>query len=150
MSDLVSSAVGLALPVIAQVASVPDDRSAAIWWLIGLAAVAVAFNQISNAWLRITGRFQEKRGDTPDYQTRPRCEELHREITRTLIDMNAAHNTRTETLRREIKDDVGNIYDRIESKTQATTDRITELVRVIGDLSGQIKRLANGRSSHAQ
>ena len=148
MSDAVSSFIGLSLPVLAQLAPAGGDSNAAAWWLIGLAAVAVAFNAVSSAWIRITGRFQEKRGDGPEYQRREDCIELHKDLTTVLDRMNREHADRTEALRKEIKADISQVYERIEEKTDAQTSRLTAISQFMGDIAGQVKRIANG-GNHA-
>lgn len=146
MSDAISSFVGLSLPVLAQLAA-PDQDSAAIWWLVGLAAVAVAFNQIASAWSRITGRFENKPSGA-HYQTEESCRSLHKDLDHTLQTMNREHSERTEKLREQILLDLAAVYQRIEDKTDGMNVRLTTIAQAIGDLGGQVKRIANG-GTHA-
>ena len=148
MSDMLSTLVGLSLPVLAQLAAAPTDRSAAIWWLVGLAAVATAFNQVSSAWGRLSGRFQERHGDGPEYQRREDCQFLHKDLAAVLDRTNREHSERTEQLRKEIKHDISQVYERIEDKTEGINNRLTNISISVGDMAGQLKRMLNGGASH--
>lgn len=148
MSESLSGIIGLSLPFLAQLApapaGAPTEHSAAIWWLMGLAAVAVAFNAISSAWERLSGRFAERRGDGPEYQRREDCMAMHNGLTDVMQRINREHAERTEILRREIKSDMSSVYDRIESKTDGINNRLTGISQFMGEIAGQVKRIANG------
>jgi hypothetical protein len=116
MSDTLSAVVGLCIPVLAQLAPAGapgTEHSAAIWWLVGLAAVAVAFNQVASAWSRITGRFQERTGGDR-LVTEEMCRRQHDTSARAYKDQEATHSARTENLRVEIKSDFKGVHNRID------------------------------------
>lgn len=127
MTDFASAAIGISLPVLAQIASGFDNRSAAVWWLVGLAAVAFAFNQIVVAWRSMTQRFAERDGSGPRYQTAARCDELHRKIEAGMATVDERHSHRTDALRREIKADVEGVHS-----------RINDVLRAVSTLGGKI------------
>ncbi len=130
MSDTLSTLVGLSLPVLAQLAPAPDDRSAAIWWLVGLAAVAVAFNQIATAWGRLTDRFSS-RPTGAGLVTDDRCRFEHEKVGKAMERIDANHVARSEDLRQEIKSDIKGVHARID-----------DVLRAVSDIGGQIKHLA--------
>lgn len=127
MSDLVSAAGGLSLPVIAQVAAQADGASSgnpAIWWLVGAAAAAVIFNQLATAWDRLTTRFS--RQQTPDgqqFQTAAGCKAVH-----------SAFDSKVDSFCREIRDSIaalGREAEERSSKLHARIDPISQRVTAV-------------------
>lgn len=82
MSDALASAAALAIPVtaqfVAQVAPLPDGQSAAVWWLVGLAAAAAGANQVVSFWRNIS-RDSAHRSVAMESvpQSKEACEKLH-------------------------------------------------------------------------
>jgi len=113
MNDLLSNVISLAILPLA--ASLPDsEQSAAIWWLFGLAAVAVVFNQVSAAWSRLSGRFAERQSDDPRPVSEAACKERHASADNRMATMESRIQKATEGLRLEVKQDVKGIHSRID------------------------------------
>ena len=146
MSDSFSASVSLLPLVIAQVPGA--ERSEILTVLLGGAALAVIANQFVSLWRNATGRFKERDLPGPRVQTIEDCQELHTRLDATVRLMSEQHNNRTEQLRREIKADVAQVYERIEDKTDGINNRLTSLFQAVGDIAGQVKRIANGKAPH--
>jgi hypothetical protein len=69
-------------------------------------------------------------------------------VDQKIRDMDRCLNERTEALRREIKADISQVYERIEDKVTGLTSRMTDISVALGELRGEIKRLANGGKAH--
>lgn len=122
MNDLLTPVSGLLPLVMAQIASPgPDDRSLAVWWLLGLAAAAVIFNQLSDAWRKLTGRFKEREQPGPHYVLHSTCIDSHNKLEATLREIDEGHEERTEALRRELKADTGGVHKRVDEVLKAVS-----------------------------
>ena len=124
MSDIFSSLTALSLPILAQLAGGQGQgqaNSPAVWWLIGLAAVAVGFNQIASAWGRLTGRWQE-RPTGERLVTEEACRRRHENHENHDESVKGAQAARIETLRLEVKEDVKGIHNRIDDIMGAVRD----------------------------
>jgi hypothetical protein len=126
MNDTLSNLLGLSLPIIAQLS---PDRGDAISWLVGLAAVAVAFNAITTAWGRLTGRFTENPLG-PRAVTEEQCHQQHVEAKRESERNEKEQAERTEALRLEIKSDVRGIHSRVD-----------DILRAVAEVQGAMRRM---------
>jgi hypothetical protein len=142
-TSTISTLSALALPVVAQL-NAPEGGSAAVWWLVGLACVATASNQVFALWRTATGRFAEREGG-PRNPTAQECEGRHYALATVLERMDREHAIRTEELRKEIKTDIGAVYQRIEDKFTGLGERMVNMSTAMGEVRGEMKRLANGR-----
>ena len=126
MNDLLSSCVGLSLPLLT--AQMPStEQSAAIWWLFGLAAVAIMFNQISSAWARLSGKFAERPSIEPRAVTELACKDRHAGLDARLVKMEERLQSSTEALRLEVKGDIKGVHSRVD-----------DILGAVRELSGRL------------
>lgn len=141
MSDLVSAAGGLSLPIIAQVAAQAEvstaDRNPAIWWMVGAAAAAVVFNQLSQSWDRLTGRFSRQNND-PQMQTAEGCKVIHQHLDEKMEAFCDRVTGAVEKLGRDAEERSSKLHSRIDPISQ----RVTAVDARVDD------HLADHRSSH--
>jgi hypothetical protein len=116
VSDLITSA-GALIPLAAAV-SMPSQENAAIWWILGLAGVAVMFNQVTQAWRSLTGRMVE-RPSGEDFQPKHECEQ------------------KMDSARREAKADMENLHSRINI-----------VLREVSQVCGEIRGMGMRKGGH--
>jgi hypothetical protein len=130
LSDLVGSlSTVLFFPVAAAAAQGvseggTDDRALALFWIAGLTAAAVIFNQVFQAWGSLTGRFARRIEGDP-VVTQLACKEEHKR-----------EEQRRENLRLEVKQDVRGIHSRIDDVLAAVAAVRGELRRIGGPEGG--------------
>lgn len=133
MNTLISSISGLLPLAIASIASAetsaaatPADAqiTAAVWWILGAAGVAVIFNNLFSAWTNLTGRFKEKEGAGPEYVTRQACHEAHQ---------------KTEATIKEREENLEQTITELENKLESKSNELRVIVRA--DIAGVHKRV---------
>jgi uncharacterized protein HemX len=126
MTDLISATAALSPLVLAQTAAAQPDQPA-VWWIIGLAGAAVIFNQVAQSWKTLTNRFRERDSGGPRSPTEAECESRHNLISTQLQNITEQAQGRSESLRQEIKKDLGGVHQRID-----------EVLRAVARLEGKV------------
>jgi len=151
MNSTLSSVSGLTLPFLAQAlpsAGTGDEWSAAVWVLCGLAALAVAVNQISAAWKSLQGtagereirpqplevrpatEFSQRDHVHPGLQTAETCRMLHTRLDERIEGMQKGFDDGITELRLENKADFRGVHARID-----------QVLGAVSTLSGQITQM---------
>jgi hypothetical protein len=114
MNDYVSTAASLAVPVIAQISAV-DQQSAAIWWIVGLAAAAAGANQIVLLWRNLSpSRDRRHVSLEQEPQSKAACEKLHTAITEELRRLHEAFTQGFERYAREAEQRASGLHKRVD------------------------------------
>ena len=111
MTHALAACIPLVPLVLAQFIGGEAAGKGALLWLLGLAAAAVIFNQVVMAFRNMTGRFAE-RVPGAGFQTREGCATVQQHVTARIDAAEQRSDTRDETLRREIKEDVKGVHKR--------------------------------------
>lgn len=123
MTDSISSSIGLAPLVLAQMPVA--NRSEVLIVLLGIAALAVIFNQVAAAWKTLTRGLKESPPPAQTYRALIDCDDRHDSIDQALT----AAAGRDEALRLEIKRDIGGVHE-----------KINRAIECIGELRGAVMR----------
>ena len=142
MHDAINSAFAL-LPIVLGISLGSESATPILWWILGLAGCAVAFNQVSQAWRRVTGGFETRAAGT-EHRKRADCIEIHKTVTSSLKDIARDSAESDDRLRREIKTDIDGVHRRIDDVQKAVSKQGQDVMRAIGEVSGQIKRMNGG------
>ena len=114
-----------------------------VWWLIGLAGVAVILNQVAGAWRNMTGRFQEK--ESPhQYRKREDCLQIHAGIKHDITALRNQSEQSDTALRLEVKEDIGGIHRRIDGLQTQFTGHSNKVVGAVERLGGKIDQMNAG------
>jgi hypothetical protein len=161
MSDIISASAAMAPLVIAQAASSQPEQPA-VWWILGLAGVAVVFNQIAQSWKTITNRFKEREQPGPHVATIEDCEKRHQTLDNHLSEMerqvvNRGEKLREETLARaeKLREEVLTRAEVLRKETEAATnairlelkadiggvhDRVSDILEAVSEIAGKVNK----------
>lgn len=123
MMNSINIAIALSPLVLAQIASVKGEHSVAVWWILGLAGAAVMFNQISEAWTRMTRRFQDRTPDGAQIQSVEECRRVHQGVTKAFEDLDR---------------DIEQVNVRTEERVGKIHSRLDGIVALLHELKGAI------------
>jgi hypothetical protein len=129
MNNPISSFIALMPLAIGQMPAASESEIGR--WLLAFAAVAVIANQGITFWKNISGGLKETPPPAQTYVQKTICKLLHIEIDkhhREETERIDKAEENTEALRREIKDDIRGIHDRINL-----------ILCVVGELKGKLK-----------
>jgi iron uptake system EfeUOB component EfeO/EfeM len=127
MSQGFNTAVGIGVPVLAQLA-VGTEASQAVYWIIGAVGVAAAANQLMAFWRNATGRFAEREGGTR-YQT---AEGSAKEHERLESKIELAFQ-RVENVLAALRDQNEERASKLHSRIDPISNRVTELAGRLDD-----------------
>lgn len=113
MSDAMQSAFALTVPFLAQL-TLDSDQAAAVNWLLGLACVAVAGNQIMQFWRHATGRFQPRQHDGPAYQTVMECKTAHKDMDAEIEKLGSSLRSALADIERNAERRATSLHQRID------------------------------------
>jgi len=129
MNNSISSFVSLTPLLLGQMPAVSSSELGG--WLLSAAAVAVIANQGMMFWKNISGGLKETPPPAQTYVQKTVCKLLHIGVETKIREQSERIETaeeNTEALRREIKDDVKGIHDRINI-----------ILEAVGELKGKVK-----------
>lgn len=115
MNNSITSFVSLAPLALGQMPAVSSTELGS--WLLAAAAVAVIANQAILLWRNISGGLKEMPPPADTYVTKTVCKIIHSEVAKNL----AQNEDHIEGLRREIKEDVKGIHNRINDVLTAVS-----------------------------
>lgn len=144
-SELLTSLAALIPCTVAQIGGLQSDSSL-MWWLLGLAFIAVIFNQAAAAWKTLSQRFEEKPAGN-QYRSRRDCIEIHADLKQDIKEMNRRSEENDNALRLEVKNDVRGIHGRLDLTNTRIADMCTTMTGAIRELSGQVNQMNHGGHS---
>jgi hypothetical protein len=139
MNDYLSLAASLAVPVIAQV-SAPDQQSAAVWWIVGLAAAAAGANQVVLLYRNLSpDRDRRHVSVEQEPQTKAACEKQHTAITEELRRIHDAFTQGISLHTREAEQRASGLHKRIDPIA-------ADVARVNGRVDDHLQDHRSGRA----
>jgi len=122
------------------------DMPVLMWWLMGLTLAAVAFNQVSQMWNRMTGRFAHEPEE--DEAKRPRlrkdCLEIHKAQSVRINEVEAEALAHDEALRREFRKDCSGVHRRVDDMQNLFTQHTNKVLEAVGEVRGEVHSLRRG------
>lgn len=134
MQGIISGVI--ALSPIAFAAAAPDSdpsTTSALTWIAGAAAAAVIFNQVSEAWGRMTGKFSQDESPVGGYRGRHDCIEIHKALNTNREKCREKLEASDHDLRLEIKDDIEGMHRRLDAVLIAVTTLTETVIKKVGD-----------------
>jgi bifunctional pyridoxal-dependent enzyme with beta-cystathionase and maltose regulon repressor activities len=122
---------GLAAVAASQTPSSAPDSSTAvgIWWLVGASCAAVIFNQLSDAWQKLTGRFKEREPNGPEYVTRQACHTAHTQTETHFKEMENRVEAKVTEIRGIFREDIQGVHN-----------RINDVLEKVSELKGKVSK----------
>ena len=108
--------------ILAAIAPPADDRSMAVWWLLGLAAAALIFNQVADAWGKLTGRFSRDASPEGGFRSRKDCIEIHQQLNQNREKVQDSLMNADTELRKEIREDITGVHKRLDAVLTALVE----------------------------
>jgi len=120
-----------------------EDMPVLVYWLMGLTLAAIAFNQVSQMWRRMTGGFAHEPEE--DEARRPRlrkdCLAIHSAQNQRINDVEAGAANHDEALRREFRADCTGVHKRIDAMQQLFTAHTNRVLEAVGEVRGEVHSL---------
>lgn len=145
--------------LLGQIAAAADPAAAApaaggagvtaIWWLLGAAGAAALFNQVAEAWQRLSGKAGRRDVQQPlevkayeEFQRLSVCQRMHEQLDASLSRINEQHGNRTHELRHEIKADFTALSGSLAASLRGVHERVDTVLAAVSEVRGELKRIA--------
>lgn len=127
-------------PVMANIT--PADASVAVWVLIGISALAFAFNQLMEARKRLGEAGNSTISVRPDphtqFRARPDCTAIHEKDREWIRRVEAASVGYRDDARKDLRVETDKVHQRIDSLHTSMNSQLNAVAKQLGRISGRL------------